>query len=156
MSTTKPQGITGKGVGSKTTSGKYKTSYHADGAATKFEGCFKALKGHIFDFRQSKQAKMFVETMRKVFEYLRTTCDKGKVIIDTASHKKLLNLTKPIKLIKHIDLTFLEVEADLILLQLQLKRYAHQHEVLLNNMAKAYIIVMGRCTKNLGKEIKHI
>ena len=122
---------------------------------TKFKGNCSNLQGNIFDCSDYKQADTFVNTLKRISEYVGAEYKHGGDIRPSLIHesKIVIPIPTPAVVVDPSALTSVEEVAKMIF-KGELDSYIKRKAMLNDNIQKTYSLVIGQCTDLLQSKLK--
>jgi hypothetical protein len=150
----RPQQARGRGRGGRNGRGGHAPN-QAQRQQTKFKGNCTELQGQIFDCSDYRQADTFVNTLKRISEYVGAKYKHGGDIRSSIIHETKATLPVPIPptVADSTALTPQEEVAKMIF-KGELEAYTKHKAALDDNIQKAYSLVIGQCTDLLQSKLK--
>ena len=157
MSSTTPRttarGNTRAGRGGRGRGNKPRTT--AKPLSTKFKGNCEKLHGAIFDCSDYKQADNFVSSLKRISEYVGSEYQHGGDIRSSIINQARFVVVIPTRpIIADEDLPTADEKVLLLIFQGKISAYIKRDELLLDNIQKAYSLILGQCTDLLQSKMK--
>ena len=123
--------------------------------STKFKGNCEKLHGAIFDCSDYKQADNFVSSLKRISEYVGSEYKHGGDIRSSIINQVRFVVVIPTRptILDEAAPTAVE-KVQLLIFQGKISAYIKRDELLLDNIQKAYSLVLGQCTALLQSKIK--
>jgi hypothetical protein len=121
----------------------------------KFKGNCTDLQGQIFDCSDYKQADTFVNTLKRVSEYVGAQYKHGGDIRSSIVHEVKITIPTPTAptIVDPQAVTPVEQVAQMILKD-ELEAYIKRKAMLDDNIQKTYSLVIGQCTNLQQSKLK--
>ena len=122
----------------------------------KFKGNCTDLSGYIFDCSDYKQADTFVNTLKRISEYVGTEYKHRGDIRSSIINEAKLTVPIPASPTAPVDADALTPEEEVasIIFKGELAEYIKRKSMLDDNVQKAYSLVIGQCTDLLQSKLK--
>ena len=113
----------------------------------KFQGNHDKLQGCIFDCSDSRQADLFVTTLKRISEHLGSEYKHGGDIRSSILNETKFTIPVPVAptIVDAANLTAVEVVGNMIF-KGKVDAYIKRDAVLDNTIQKAYSLILGQCT----------
>ena len=124
---------------------------------SKFKGNCSELEGHIFDCSDSKQADLYVHTVKRVAEYVGATYKQGGDISSAIIHGTLPTLAQPTYPTYSTTYDTAPTPDDKVkemIFKGEIDSYVKRKALLTENIQKVYSLVLGQCTELLRSKLK--
>lgn len=122
----------------------------------KFKGNCTDLSGYIFDCSDYKQADTFVNTLKRISEYVGAEYKHGGDIRSSIINEAKLTVPVPASPTAPVNADALTPEEEVasIIFKGELAEYIKRKSMLDDNVQKAYSLVIGQCTDLLQSKLK--
>ena len=118
----------------------------------KFKGNCAELEGHIFDCSDSKQADLYVHTVKRVAEHVGATYKQGGDISAAIIKGELTTLTQPTYPTYSASYATAPSPTDKVkemIFKGEIDSFVKRKALLTENVQKAYLLMLSQCTELL-------
>ena len=117
-----------------------------------FKGACEELQDSVYTVGDNRQADRYTKTTENIVNYIQRTYEDGQDVKDALVQLEGLDLDleQPVNNTEEEDLTYM----DKLLLQQQVKDFAARKKRYINNMNKAYALILGQCTQAVKNKLE--
>ena len=114
----------------------------------KFEGKCEALKGHVYDCSDARQADQFTKTTKEIAEYVGRTYDRGGDVRLVVENLELVTFTEP------SDPPANATKTQERIWEKTVDQFVKKTDTLAENMKTLYSLVWGQCTDIMRQRVE--
>ena len=117
-------------------------------------GACEELRDNVYSLGDARQADRYTKTTEEIINFIQRTFNEGQDVVDSLTTMTQKDFEATMPTAPEAGGTAAEKKVKEMYLQQKIKNHAAREEKYVDNMNKAYALILGQCTKGMKNKLE--